>query len=186
MNYRKATWALSLLVGALGLVVWNMRPEKNLIRPDSGRSDYRLVDFKMMAFNETGQEAFSLSSPLLERDSQGKSLLVAKPEFAFPNDAGEIWRARAETAWVSDKARDIELRKQVNIVGPVSPQGLQTVFRTEMLTVNPKQNRIHTDEWVTITHGTSILKGLGLEADLKQHRVQLLAKVNAQYAPEVR
>ena len=71
-------------------------------------------------------------------------------------------------------------------MGPISPQGLQTVFRTEKLTVNPKQNRIHTDEWVTITHGTSILKGLGLEADLKQHRVQLLAKVNAQYAPNDR
>ena len=186
MNYRKATLGLSLLVGVLGIVVWNMRPEKTQKQADSSRSDYRLVDFTMMAFNEDGQESFSLSSPLLERDPLGKSLAISKPAFAFPNDTGEVWRATSESAWVSDKAREIELRQQVRIIGPVSPQGLQTVFSTEKLTVYPKQNRIHGDDWVTISHGTSILKGLGLEADLKQHRVQLLTKVQAHYAPKDR
>jgi lipopolysaccharide export system protein LptC len=186
MNYRKATLGLSLLVGVLGIVVWNMRPEKDQKQADSSRSDYRLVDFTMMAFNEDGQESFSLSSPLLERDPLGKSLAISKPAFAFPNDTGEVWRATSESAWVSDKAREIELRQQVRIIGPVSPQGLQTEFSTEKLTVYPKQNRIHGDDWVTISHGTSILKGLGLEADLKQHRVQLLAKVQAHYAPKDR
>ena len=186
MNYRKATLGLSLLVGVLGIVVWNMRPEKTQTQAGSSRSDYRLIDFTMMAFNEDGQESFSLSSPLLERDPLGKSLAISKPAFAFPNDTGEVWRATSESAWVSDKAREIELRQQVRIIGPVSPQGLQTVFSTEKLTVYPKQNRIHGDDWVTISHGTSILKGLGLEADLKQHRVQLLTKVQAHYAPKDR
>lgn len=186
MNYRKATLGLSLLVGVLGIVVWNMRPEKTQIQADSSRSDYRLIDFTMMAFNEDGRESFSLSAPLLERDPQGKSMDISKPAFAFPNDAGEVWRASSESAWVSDKAREIELRRQVRVIGPLSPQGLQTVFSTDKLTVYPKQDRIRSDDWVTITHGTSILKGLGLEADLKQHRVRLLAKVQAHYAPKDR
>lgn len=186
MNYRKATLGISLLVGILGVVVWNMRPEKGQKQTAAVRSDYRLLDFRMAAFDENGKESFSLSSPLLERDPQGKSLAISKPAFTFPNDAGEIWQATAESAWVSDKAREIQLRQQVRIIGPVSPNGLKTEFSTEMLTVYPKENRIHSDQWVTITHGTSILKGLGLEADMKQHRVQLLAKVQAHYAPKIR
>lgn len=184
MNYRKATLGLSLLVGILGVVVWNMRPEKSQKQAAAVRSDYRLLEFRMTAFDENGKESFSLSSPLLERDPQGKSLAISRPAFAFPNDAKEIWHATAESAWVSDKAREIQLRRQVRIVGPVSPNGLKTEFNTEMLTVYPKENRIRSDQWVTITHGTSILKGLGLEADMNQRRVQLLAKVQAHYAPK--
>jgi lipopolysaccharide export system protein LptC len=37
---------------------------------------------------------------------------------------------------------------------------------------------------VTVSHGHSILSGVGLEADMKQRRVQLLSKVTARYAPE--
>ncbi|MFN5702509.1 MAG: LPS export ABC transporter periplasmic protein LptC [Gammaproteobacteria bacterium] len=37
---------------------------------------------------------------------------------------------------------------------------------------------------MTVNHGRSILSGVGLEADMKQRRVQLLAKVTARYASE--
>lgn len=186
MNYRKATLGLTLIVASLGLVVWNMRPENSESANQALKSDYRLLDFTMMAFNDKGQESFSLSAPLLERDPEGKSLAISQPAFTFPGDKNEIWTASAGSAWVSDKAREVELREQVRIIGPNSPKGLHTEFNSERLSIFPKENRIHSDEWVTITHGTSILKGLGLEADIKQHRVQLLAKVQAHYAPKNR
>jgi lipopolysaccharide export system protein LptC len=186
MNYRRATLGLSLLVASLGLVVWNMRPEKTQKTTQALKSDYRLIDFTMLAFNEDGKEAFSLSAPLLERDPEGKSLSINKPVFTFPDGNSQIWTANAESAWVSDKAREVQLREHVTIIGPKSPKGLRTEFRSELLSVFPKENRIHSDKLVTITHGTSILKGLGLEAQMKTRRVQLLAKVQAHYAPKNR
>jgi lipopolysaccharide export system protein LptC len=87
---------------------------------------------------------------------------------------------------VSDKAREVRLREQVTIVGPRSPRGVRTEFSSDVLSLFPKENRIHSDEWVTIRHGTSILKGLGLEANMKTRRVQLLAKVQLHYAPKNR
>lgn len=186
MNYRKATLGLTLLVAALGLVVWNMRPENSQQSTQALKSDYRLIDFTMMAFDEDGKETFSLSAPLLERDPEGKSLTVSKPAFTFPDQDNQIWTANAESAWVSDKAREVKLREQVKIVGPRSPRGLHTEFNSDVLSIFPKENRLHSDEWVTIRHGTSILKGLGLEADMKTRRVQLLAKVQVHYAPKNR
>lgn len=186
MNYRRATVGLTLLVAALGLVVWNMRPEKTQKTAQALKSDYRLVDFTMMAFDEHGKETFSLSAPLLERDPEGKSLTVSKPAFTFPDQNSQIWTANAESAWISDKAREVQLREQVKIIGPKSPKGLRTEFSSDVLSIFPKENRIHSDEWVTISHGTSILKGLGLEADMKTRRVQLLAKVQVHYAPKNR
>ncbi len=186
MNYRKATLGLTLLVAAMGLVVWNMRPEKSQASNQALKSDYRLVDFTMVAFDEDGKETFSLSAPLLERDPEGKSLTVSKPAFTFPDQDKHIWTANAESAWVSDKAREVRLREQVRIVGPRSPKGLRTEFSSNVLSIFPKENRLHSDEWVTITHGSTILKGLGLDANMKTRRVQLLAKVQAHYAPQNR
>lgn len=186
MNYRKATLGLSLLVAGLGMVVWNMRPEKGDNTKTTVKSDYRLMDFQMNSFDENGKVNFSLQAPLLERNTDGKSLTINQPQFTFPNEAEQLWHARADSAWVSDRAKEVQLRKNVTVTGPKSPLGVQTQFFSEQLLIFPKQNRIHSDEWVTINHGTTILKGLGLEADMNQRRVQLLAKVHAHYAPPLR
>lgn len=184
MNYRKATIGLSLLVAALSIIVWNIRPEDKLPTIQSDKSDYRLLNFQMTAFNEQGNESFSLTAPLLERDPAGKTISITKPEFIFPGEGKEQWHATADSAWVSEKAREVQLRQNVTIHSPASPAGVQAILRTKQLTIFPKEDRIQTNEWVTINHGSSILKGLGLEANIKQHRVQLLSKVQAHYAAQ--
>ena len=68
MNYRKATLAMSVAVAVLAMVVWDMRGERDREAEKTARSDYRLQDFSMQAFDEDGKTAFSLESPLLERD----------------------------------------------------------------------------------------------------------------------
>jgi lipopolysaccharide export system protein LptC len=185
VNYRKATLAMSVAVAVLAMVVWDMRGERDQQAEKTARSDYRLQDFSMHAFNEDGKTAFSLKSPLLERDPDGKSLTIQKPVFVFPGEeAGRNWGAVADSAWVSDRAREIRLQQNVLITGPVSPKGLKTEFSANELSIFPKENRLRSAGQVTVNHGRSILSGVGLEADMKQRRVQLLSKVTARYAPE--
>ncbi len=184
MNYRRATLGLALIVVALGIVVWDMRKTRDKPVSVSARSDYRLKDFRMQAFNDEGGISFSLQSPLLERDPEGKTLKIQTPIFEFPGEQGQVWQARAGNAWVSDRGQEVRLRKQVQIIGPVSKRGLRTEFVSEQLSVFPKQHRISSPEWVTVHHGRSILKGKGLEADMKQRRVKLLAEVQARYVPK--
>ena len=182
MNFRKATLGLTVLVGLLATVVWNLKPEAEQSKSSAISSDYRLLDFKMMAFNEQGRESFSLAAPLLERDPAGKTVLVTKPVFQFPGRTNEVWTARSDTAWVSDRAREVQLRDNVTVLGPPSSQGKQVELFTQKLTIFPKEYRIIGKDWVNISYGDSIMKGLGVEADIKQHRVQLLSKVQVHYA----
>jgi LPS export ABC transporter protein LptC len=183
MNYRRATLGLSLLVLGLGLVVWNMRTVSEQQKSSVAKSDYRLVDFRMLAFNEQGEINFSLSAPLLERDTEGKSLNITRPEFTFPDSNEHVWKANAKRAWVSDHAHEVKLLESVAITGPKSKRGQIIEFQSEALSIFPSENRIHSNQWVTIRHGKSILKGQGLEANMKQRRVQLLSKVQVHYAP---
>lgn len=184
MNYRRATLGLSLIVVVLGIVVWDMRKARDKPVSVTARSDYRLKDFRMQAFDDEGGISFSLQSPLLERDPEGKTLNIQTPTFEFPSEKGQIWQARAGSAWVSDRAQEVRLRDHVQIIGPISKRGLRTEFNSEQLSVFPKQHRISSSEWVTVNHGSSILKGKGLEADMKQRRVKLLAEVQVRYVPK--
>lgn len=183
MNYRKATIGIAILTGALALVVWNMQKQQGRIKIDTARSDYRMQDFLLQAFGEDGRLAFSLRSPLLERNVDGKSVDIQKPVFEFPDKDNQNWTALSDTAWVSDRAREVQLRNNVLINGPISPLGLKTEISINQISIFPKEKRMASDQRVTIRHGTSILEGTGLDADMNERRVRLLAEVKARYVP---
>ena len=98
MNYRKGALAMSLLVAALGVVVWDMRGQRERRVDTAVRSDYRLERFEMSAYGEDGSIAFGLSSPLLERAADGKTLDIETPAFVFPAEGGRSWQAGARSA----------------------------------------------------------------------------------------
>ena len=183
MNYRKASAGIAILTAALALVVWSMHKQQVRVKTVTAQSDYRMQDFLLQAFGEDGKLAFSLQSPLLERNSDGKSVDIEKPVFAFPDKDGENWHAVSDAAWVSDRAREVQLRKNVLITGPASPLGLETEIRIDQISIFPKEKRMASDRRVTIRHGTSILTGTGLDADKDARRVRLLAEVKARYVP---
>jgi lipopolysaccharide export system protein LptC len=183
MNYRKATVGIAILTGAMAIVVWTMQKQQDRVKSVSVQSDYRMQDFLLQAFSENGKLAFSLRSPLLERNVDGKSVDIQKPVFEFPDKDNQNWTAVSDTAWVSDRAREVQLRNNVLITGPISPLGLKTEIRIDRISIFPKEKRMASDQRVTILHGTSILEGTGLDAKMDERRIRLLAKVKARYVP---
>lgn len=183
---RLTTLLLAMAVVLVGIVAWQLRKKPELAPAAAGRSDYVLWDFTLVALNDDGQEAFTVVAPRLERDPRGKTLTLFTPTFTFPDKKQGRWQATSESAWVGPKANEVRLLKQVELVGPRTPRGLQTRFSTEMLSVFPDQDRASTDAVVTVRHGGSILAGQGLRADMRARKFQLLKDVKGRYAPSRR
>lgn len=174
-----------LLVLAVGLgsyAVWQWR--KNQLPPPEPvqRSDYVLREFELTALNDQGTEAFTVVSPYLERDPNGKSLDIRQPRFSFPGEDGS-WQARSDTAWVSPKAQEVQLRGDVRLVGPPSESGQRIDFSTDGLSVFPDEQRASTDDRVNIKRGESRYAGTGLRVDMTAKRFQLLQDTKGRYAP---
>ena len=165
------------------LAVWQLQPKPRPLAPVPTRSDYILENFELTSLNERGEEAFSVAAPHLERDPGGKSLSIRKPRFSFPDRKAGRWLATSETAWVADKGVEVRLNDKVLFTGPPTPSGDRTRFATEHLQVFPKQDLALSEDAVTVTRSDSILQGVGLRADMKAHRIQLLANVKGRYAP---
>jgi lipopolysaccharide export system protein LptC len=166
-----------------GVAIWQLQPALKPPSPVSARSDYILQNFELTTLNEHGLEAFSVRAPHLERDPDGKSLTILKPEFSFPDRKQGRWIATSAQAWVADKGVEVRLNDNVLFTGPPSPSGERTRFATAHLQVFPKQDLALSEDSVTVTRSDSILQGQGRRADMKAHKISLLANVKGRYAP---
>ena len=166
-----------------GVAVWQLQPKPRPLAPVPAHSDYILKNFELTSLNERGEESFSVAAPHLERDPGGKSLSILAPRFSFPDRKQGRWLATSETAWVADKGVEVRLNDKVLFTGPPSPSGERTRFSTARLQIFPKQDLALSEDSVTVTRSDSILQGTGLRADMKAHRIQLLANVKGRYAP---
>jgi lipopolysaccharide export system protein LptC len=175
---------LLVLAGLSTVAVWQLQPKPKPKAPSQARSDYTLENFQLVTLNDQGEEAFTVKAPRLERDPEGKSLTLTLPRFSFPDKSGTgRWVATSDRAWVGPKANEVRLIAQVDLLGPSTAKGERTHFQTESLQVFPHLNQARTSDAVTVTRADSILHATGLRADMKSHRIQLLADVKGRYVP---
>ena len=176
---------LFLFAGALGtgLLLWWLR-EPPPPPAEDARADYRLENYEMTALREDGSEGFTVTGPLLERDTEAEVTTLTEPRFSFPSKTpGERWNARSGRAWVGPKNEEVHLLGGVEMLGPANG-GQPLRFSTEELTVYPEAEKARTAAAVTVTQGRSILRATGLEVDMQAQRYELLADVDAIFHPD--
>lgn len=184
MNWRTAL-SIALALGALvsAVAVWQTRERLKTEAPDAAAPDYVLRDFTIVALNATGQRAFTLQAPLMERNPNDHSMTLQTPAFTFPDKQQRTWQATSKTAWVSAKAEEVRLQGDVLLRSPTGQSKVE--MRSPSMNVFPEQNRAVSDAQVVVTQPGVILRGRGFEALMDQDRVTLKSEVRAQYDPNV-
>ena len=182
MSWRIAL-TLLLLVGAVvsGWSVWTHRGEADTGRGSSGRSDYVLHDFELVALDSKGRESFTLQAPRMAREPDVHSMEMASPVFLLPDTDRHYWKVASERGWVSPEGDELRLRGDVRVTSP--PGERKVAMNTEQLNIFPERDLASTPAVVTITQPGSILRGLGMETNLATRRYELKAQVHSRYAP---
>ena len=146
------------------------------------RSDYVLTDFELVALDQDGKESFVASGPLLTRHPFLGTLDIDQPRFRVPDGEGGTWLARARDGWVQSDASQVRLLGDVWVTSPDSGAG-PTELRSELVDIFPRERRLATTDPVTITAPGSILRAVGMRADLQTRYVELLSEVRARHEP---
>ncbi len=173
---------LFLAAAASGLALWQLyRTDEPEVLTGPPRSDYFLVDFELVSLDDHGKEAFSVTGPLLSRHPHLGTITIEQPRFLFPVEQAQPWTARADRAWASAGGDELRLDGSVALDGP--PEGGQgpLAFRSQSLSIYPKERRAASDAMVAFTSAHSILSGRGFRADMVTRRFQLLNEVSGHY-----
>jgi len=176
MNWRTIVGGVLLVVALLsGWSLWKNREGTADDNLAGGRADYVLVDFELVALDETGREAFTLRAPRLTRDPHAKTMDIATPLFVIPPKAGTAgtpWEVRSRTGWVAAKGEELRLRGQVRATS-TNERGQPLLLASEQLNVFPKTKRASSAVAVALTQPGFILNGRGMEADLNTKLVHI-------------
>lgn len=184
MNWR-VVLGLVLLVAAItsGWSAWKQRDVAEPDAPSSERPDYLMKDFEVVSLDEQGQESITLRAPAMERNPLDQTITIATPVFLLPDDAGQHWEMRSNTAWVSAKGDEMRLLGDVKGTSP-KDAATPSAFTTQRLNVFPRKSLAVTDDAITITQPGSILSGVGFETNTKTRRYQIKSQSKLRYVPK--
>jgi lipopolysaccharide export system protein LptC len=175
---------LAFVAAATQWLVWlNERGGDDDAFTGPPRSDYVLSDFELDVLNDDGVLAFTVTAPRLAKHPQLDTLAIDAPRFRMFDGKRNEWRASARTGWVRDDAKELRLTGDVDAERIASATAGAVAIASEQLTALLDENRITSDTAVTIRQAGSILRGIGLRADLDTDRFLLEQKVSVRYEP---
>jgi lipopolysaccharide export system protein LptC len=185
--------ALAIIAALTQWLVWLRReppPEPSFSGPP--RSDYTLSDFRMSAMDEQGRLAFTVVAPRLARHPHLETFVIDAPRFDLrdlPQEAdasdqpGDQWLVRANSAWVRADGRELRLEGAVDAQQQAREGMNPARVQSEYLVALLDERRLSSERAVTLSQSGSILRGVGLLADLEHDQFTLQHEVNGRYDP---
>jgi LPS export ABC transporter protein LptC len=173
-----------LAAGCLVAALTALQPRTQPVTPAAtevdAAADQHIVAATLTRWNPAGGIAHELTAARLDYPGGDRALLTG-PRLRLGAAPHGGWLVRAESGYLADEV--VELDRHV--AAEIEPAG-GTLLRlhTDHLTVDPTANRAWSDRAVRIETRHSELRGRGMQADLANGRVQLLAAVRGAHEPK--
>jgi lipopolysaccharide export system protein LptC len=185
-------WLVVAVVIALSTLSWWMPVEQRpmvaaLVTGPEKRhiADYDLTDFDLTTMNAAGRPRYYLQARSLRHYADDDTSEVSLPRLTiFRQGGASPWFVRAEQALVTAGAETVFLQDQVKLERLTEDKGDKLEILTPALKVVPAKEYAETDQPVTIVTALGVTRAVGMQADLKQKHLELLAQVRGEYAKQ--
>lgn len=178
----QSLFPIALLVLLVGLTFWLQRATEIKDNFSSSRlrhdPDYFAENFTVRRFAPSGGLQSSLTARKMVHYPDDDTTVIDEPRMAFFR-GGRVTHLTAKQGLVGPDAQEVTLVGNVRGVRSATPTDAELVYTSSHLTVFPDDEVARTSAAVTITQGTSIVRGIGMEADNKTQIYKLLSQVNS-------
>lgn len=174
---------LGVLLALVLLAAW-LQQEEQLAPPalvDGDKEvDYYLKDFVITVMDEQGVPAQRMSGSSLTHfsDDDSAEVLQVRVE-AFAESPGQ-WSLQTPQAMVYEGGARVWLPQEVQIQRTGVP-GADTTIDTSDAWVYSEREYLETAAAVTITRPDGVTRAMGMELDMAQKQMRLLANVRGEY-----
>ncbi|HEX6795638.1 MAG TPA: LPS export ABC transporter periplasmic protein LptC [Casimicrobiaceae bacterium] len=194
---RLVAWSPVLLLGGLAaLTYWldaQVQPAA-MHRDGSSRHDPDLFlsDFKAVTFDAHGLPRQSLSAVSAEHFPDNDSAELEDPKLSLTEPGRPTMTITADAGVIAGDREHGEFKGNVLVhrdpdPAPAAPGETPSgpvTLTTSVLHVDTKEQRVTTDQPVTIEEPRGIIRGRGLQFDNKAKRVQIQSHVSGSLAPQ--
>jgi len=188
MNSKKTIFFTLALAVAIGFSCWlALNIAKNLLHESNVSTqnpDFFMHNVIYTQMDEDGNMRNQITAPSLVHYLDNDTSMFEKPHLLVFNVTQKLWDISADRGKSISFMGTIYLSDNVNIERMETPNDLGFTVKTTAMTVYPDSKTANTKEPVTILQNGSVVNAVGATADLAQGTVNLLSKVEGNYAPE--
>lgn len=183
------TRVLILLIFALAAVFswWLSRTTLPSLMPQVDKTrhypDYYLTNFMLTTMDDNGVPRNQLSAENMFHYSDDDTSNLEKPNLVIFQNGMDSWEIRAERGLVSEGGKAVMLAGDVFIeqVNGRSDRNLKII--TSDLSIRTEEDFVTTEKPITIVDDFGVTEAVGMRADLKERRLQLMTQVRGNYQP---
>lgn len=183
---RKVSWVIpvTLLIIAITLVWWldqrrRTAPEARIEHPQN--ADYYLLTAKITTTNVFGKPAYEMTADKILYFPDRTTSLETVHAYAL-GGAESNWDARAQQGWVNAENDQINLMGNVTMIGNIGEEPV--TVKSEAMTIYPDDERIESDQLVTIQADTHETQAQGMRGEFRTRRLELFNNVETIYRPQ--
>ena len=188
MRFRVDKWLVVLTVVGLSTLSWWMpieqAPVSKLVTAPEKRhiADFYLTDFDLTTMNAAGHPRYYLQAKGLQHYADDDASQLQMPRLTVYRPAAPAWLLSSDQAQVAAGGQSVLLQDNVKVQRLATNKRDTLELTTSALRVVPAKQYAETDQAVTIVTDLGITRAIGMQADLQQRRLQLLAQVRGDYA----
>lgn len=164
-----AIFPLSLLLALSLLTFWLRYATELPAERHDGKHrhdpDYIVTDGTLRKLDETGKLAFTLRAEEIRHYPDDDSTDLSQPIATYLHPSKPPLTMRAVRGHVNRDGKQVDLYENVHIQRDAYAKNAALAANTEQLTILPDDEIAFTKSPVTITHGKSWAKGVGLTVD---------------------
>jgi lipopolysaccharide export system protein LptC len=184
MKDRWRAWVPALLLSLLAALTWWLDQKVQPLGPHDAASsadpDFVAENFEAKRMNEDGSERYSVIARKMVHYPVDNSAVLDEPRLThFDPDKGPV-SIRANQGVVSSNGETVDFRGDVLVRRAAFGEDPEMTLSTSFLHVVPDKDLVETTHEVTLTHGNSTVKSVGLEFNNKTRQLQLLSNVKGQ------
>ena len=148
--------------------------------PDPG---YSARKAHMVQTAADGHPLYTLDAAQVQQQPGQETVTLQEVHFAFRDDSGNEWTARANEGELSQNTGMVKLSGAVHVNGILPGADEPADMSTEHLAFDTKAQLLTTADPVTLVMSGRKLDATGMKANLKESRVQLESAIHGTYLP---
>ncbi len=143
---------------------------------------FYLRDARILGTGETGQLMYQIEADYAEQRSDDR-IAFDNVRIRYSPASDVPWSISADQAMITGNRQTLTLAGHVLAVSAEGFSGNATEIRTDWLELEPEDYRAYTDRRVQIRIGERSLTATGMEALLRENRVELKSNVSGKFLP---
>jgi lipopolysaccharide export system protein LptC len=148
--------------------------------PDPG---YSARKAHMVQTAADGHPLYTLDAAQVQQQPGQETVTLEQVQFAFRDDSGNEWTARANQGELSQNTGIVKLAGAVHVNGKLPGADEPADLTTEHLAFDTHAQLLTTADPVTLVMSGHKLDATGMIANLKESRVQLESAIHGTYLP---